>query len=75
VVLEVIDTGPGIYPASAEGIFEPFVSTKPRSAGLGLYLCRRIVEARGGRIQARPGRGGGARMVVTLPANRQGDRT
>jgi signal transduction histidine kinase len=74
VTIEVLDTGPGIDPAEAEEIFEPFVSTKPRSAGLGLYLCRRIVEGRGGRIEVRKAPGGGARMVVTLPAAQQGDR-
>jgi two-component system NtrC family sensor kinase len=70
VTLEVVDTGPGIAPAMQARIFEPFFTTKPAGVGtgLGLSLCRGIIEGHGGNIsvQSRPGRGTSFR--VELPA-------
>ncbi|WP_448663376.1 PAS domain S-box protein [Sphingomonas sp. CJ20] len=59
VRVSVADTGPGIDPALAPKLFEAFTSTKDRGMGLGLSICRTIVEAHGGRIwaDARPGGG------------------
>ena len=69
VFLEVTDTGPGILPEVQPRIFEPFFATKPpgQGTGLGLSLCRGIVESHGGaiRVESRPGHG--ARFVVELP--------
>ena len=48
VEVTVADRGPGIAPADLEGIFEPFVSTKRHGVGLGLAICRTIVDAHGG---------------------------
>ncbi len=46
----VADTGGGVQAGQANNLFEPFVTTKRNSVGLGLYVCRRIVEAHGGKI-------------------------
>jgi signal transduction histidine kinase len=52
IVVEVLDTGPGIDPQQLANIFEPFVTTKPHGMGLGLAICRKIVERHDGRISA-----------------------
>jgi signal transduction histidine kinase len=69
VVVEVIDTGCGIPADRLERIFDPFFSTKApgASAGLGLSLCRSIVEALGGEIQVESQVGAGATFRVLLP--------
>ena len=46
------DAGSGIPPDRLEQIFEPFVTTKPQGLGLGLAICRSIVTAHGGRLEA-----------------------
>ncbi len=63
----VIDTGPGIAPEIMERLFQPFVTTKPQGMGVGLSLCRAIVEAHGGRLWAEPNPGGGAIFRFTVP--------
>jgi signal transduction histidine kinase len=69
VVLEVADTGPGIAEAVRESIFEPFVTTKRRGAGLGLALCRAIVDVHRGTIRAANRTPGpGAVFTVEFPA-------
>jgi C4-dicarboxylate-specific signal transduction histidine kinase len=70
VVLQVTDSGPGV-PRELNGlIFEPFVTTRPASegVGLGLTLCQRFVTAHGGTIRVGWGAGGGAVFTVELPA-------
>ena len=69
VCVEVADRGPGIAPAEAERVFEAFYTTKPRGLGLGLPLCRSIVQAHDGRIAVLRNEGGGARLRVELPAH------
>ncbi|HUE17068.1 MAG TPA: ATP-binding protein [Planctomycetaceae bacterium] len=66
-VITVADSGPGIAKAVHDRLFDPFVSTKESGTGLGLTICRRIVEDHGGRIEASDGRAGGAVFTVKLP--------
>lgn len=65
--LEVADRGPGLPADLGDRIFEPFVSTKDAGTGLGLPICRRIVEEHGGELFAVDRQGGGAVFVVRLP--------
>jgi len=68
-MVEVIiaDTGPGIAPELADRLFQPFVTTKATGMGLGLSICREIVEAHHGRLTTAPASTGGAVFRVTLP--------
>jgi PAS domain S-box-containing protein len=68
VEFSVADSGPGLAPEMADRLFEPFVSTKPNGMGLGLSICRSIVEAHGGRLRTQPNPGSGTMFCFTLPA-------
>jgi two-component system sensor kinase FixL len=70
VEVTVADTGPGIAPELAEGLFQPFVTTKRTGMGLGLSICREIVEAHHGRLASAPRPEGGTLFRVTLPTIR-----
>lgn len=70
VVIRVRDNGPGIPETVRDRLFEPFVSSKPSGTGLGLTICRRIVENHGGRIAAANRPEGGAEFTIRLPAER-----
>jgi two-component system sensor kinase FixL len=73
VEISVADTGPGIAPELMERLFQPFVTTKATGMGLGLSICREIVEAHQGRLAAGTAPAGGAVFRVTLPiAGREG---
>ncbi len=63
----VSDTGEGLSGEVAGQLFEPFASTKAEGMGIGLSVCRKIVEDHGGKISARPRPGGGATFCFTLP--------
>jgi signal transduction histidine kinase len=73
ILVRVTDTGVGIAPEDRERIFEPFgqaddrVSDSPRGTGLGLPICREIVEQHGGRLWVESELGHGARFSFTLP--------
>ncbi len=66
--LRVADTGPGIPPALRQRLFEPFFSTRPDGAGLGLFSCRRIAGEHGGTVTVRNRPGGGTQFTLWLPA-------
>ena len=68
VVIKVEDSGAGIDPKSTDRIFDPFYTTKADGMGIGLAICRSIIEAHGGRISASPGNPHGAVFQVVLPA-------
>jgi signal transduction histidine kinase len=52
VLVAVRDSGPGLVPATLKRLFEAFYTTKPGGLGLGLSICRSIIEAHGGRLWA-----------------------
>jgi len=62
----VIDTGPGLAPEVAAQLFQPFVTTKKHGMGVGLSICRTIVESHGGHIWAEAIPGGGTAFRFTL---------
>jgi signal transduction histidine kinase len=68
VELSVRDNGPGLAPAVAARVFEPFVTTKPDGLGVGLAISRSIAERHGGHLSAEAAPEGGTRMVLTLPS-------
>jgi len=65
--ISIADDGPGISAAMRPLLFEPFRTSKARGAGLGLAVCKKIVEACGGDIMADEALGGGALFTVRLP--------
>lgn len=71
VVLAVEDDGPGIPASLIDTLFRPFVTTKSRGNGLGLAICRKVVEEHGGTIQAERGRESGARFEIRIPPERK----
>jgi signal transduction histidine kinase len=67
--LIVRDRGPGLDPRLSARIFTPGATTKASGHGFGLYLARRLVESKGGRLTAAGADGGGARFSVSLPVH------
>jgi hypothetical protein len=69
VAVEVRDSGPGFAPAAFERVFEAFYTTKPDGLGLGLSICRSIIEAHNGRLWASPNVPRGAIFGFIAPAH------
>lgn len=68
VTVTVEDTGPGISESVAAELFQPFVTSKSSGMGIGLSICRTIVESHGGRIWFETRQGGGTAFHFTLPS-------
>src|SRR5215510_9150940 len=68
VLVTVQDSGPGLHPESVDRLFDAFYTTKPGGMGMGLAICRSIVEAHGGQIGAARAAGPGATVQLTLQA-------
>ena len=67
VLVAVQDSGPGLKPESLDRLFDAFYTTKPDGLGMGLSICRSIIEAHGGRVWATPNLPQGAAFQFTLP--------
>ncbi len=72
VVVSIEDRGSGLPDIDHDRLFEPFYTTKAEGMGVGLAICRTVVESHGGRIWAESPASGGARFAFTLPAVDQG---
>jgi signal transduction histidine kinase len=72
IVVTVRDSGPGLDPSDPERVFEAFYTTKPGGVGMGLLICRSIIEAHGGRLWASANIPRGATFQFTIPVRGQG---
>ena len=68
VTISVANSGSGIAPEIASRLFQPFATTKPQGMGIGLSLCRTIIESHGGQIKAEANPTGGAIFRFTVRA-------
>jgi signal transduction histidine kinase len=68
ILITVEDSGPGIEVTNIERIFQPFYATKPAGMGMGLAICKSIIEAHEGSMFATPGRWYGLAVHISLPA-------
>jgi signal transduction histidine kinase len=71
LMIEVRDRGSGIDPRDMQQLFNAFFTTKPNGMGMGLSICRSIIEAHGGRIWASSNVGPGATFTFTVPPARE----
>ena len=68
VLVAVRDSGPGLDPSHLERVFDAFYTTKSRGTGMGLSICRSIIDAHGGRLWAEVNESRGMIFQFTLPA-------
>lgn len=73
VQISIADTGPGISAETSEKLFQPFVTTKQSGMGMGLSICRGIIEAHGGRLWLEKNAEGGATFVFNVPVATEAD--
>ena len=67
IEISIADSGPGLPETVRSRLFQPFVTTKPAGLGVGLSVCRAIVEAHGGQLRAEDAKGGGTVFRFTVP--------
>jgi two-component system, LuxR family, sensor kinase FixL len=72
IEIAIRDNGPGFNHEQKQRLFDPFYTTKTKGTGLGMTLCKRILDAHGGRIAV--GEGPGAEILLSLPSAERGDR-
>ena len=70
-MVAVRDSGAGLKSKSFERLFEPFYTTKPQGMGMGLAICRPIIEAHRGRLWATSNPDGGASFHFSLPTDEE----
>jgi two-component system sensor kinase FixL len=75
VEFQISDTGSGISAEIAGQLFRPFVTTKPHGMGVGLSICKTIIESHGGQIGCRPNPAGGTIFYFTVPSESQEELT
>jgi two-component system sensor kinase FixL len=68
-MISVTDTGNGIPAEIQARLFQPFVTTKPEGMGIGLSVCRTIIEAHGGSLWMEPNPAGGSAFRFTVPTD------
>jgi signal transduction histidine kinase len=66
LIITVEDSGPGIHPEHAKKVFEMFFSTKPKGMGIGLAMCRSIIESHGGKLEVSQSELGGCKFQIYL---------
>jgi signal transduction histidine kinase len=71
VLVSVRDSGPGLAPATLKHLFEAFYTTKPTGLGMGLSICRSIIEAHGGRFWSEANEPRGAVFQFFMPVNQR----
>jgi signal transduction histidine kinase len=72
VLIAVTDTGTGLDPTKMDQIFDAFFTTKSEGMGMGLSICRSIIEAHGGRLWASPNSPHGSVFQFTMPVTAKG---
>jgi signal transduction histidine kinase len=72
MLVRVADSGPGLDPRTLEHVFDPYYTTKPEGLGMGLAICRSIIDAHNGRLWASANQPRGAVFQFTLPADSGG---
>jgi signal transduction histidine kinase len=73
VLVTVKDTGPGLAPTTLERVFDPFYTTKSEGLGMGLSICRSIIEAHEGRLWVTANQPRGAVFHFTVPVQPDGE--
>jgi len=75
VVINVTDTGVGIAKENLDKIFTPLFTTKAKGQGFGLAVCRRLIEAHGGKINVESEVNKGTKFIITLPLTKENEKT
>jgi signal transduction histidine kinase len=68
IEMRIADTGPGLSSLMRDQMFLPFFTTKDKGMGLGLSICRDIVDSHGGSLSAEPNKPNGTIFVIRLPS-------